>query len=151
MSVNWVEQAKRVFEIEKPEHFTNFNHCDECWDHDQILLKHTIDSISINELGNPAWDPICFCSNDGKKYYMPALIRLCFETLGSDFYFSQLLFHLELDGARNSFYLSCSQQQRQFIFDFIEFMILQHTTELELEMCVDEAFRARAIWAGTKD
>jgi hypothetical protein len=149
MRVNWVEQAKQVFDVEKPEHFTNHTHCDECWEHDQTLRQHTFESITINELGNPGWDPICFCSNDGKKYYMPALVRLCLQTVDEDFYFSQLLFHLELDGPKNLFYLSCSEHQRQFVHDFIDYMITNYATELELAMSVDEAFLARDVWAGT--
>lgn len=146
--MDWIEQAKQLFAIEKPEHFTNHTHCDECWEHDKTLLAHSYDSITINDLGNPGWDPICFCSNEGKKYYMPGLIRLCLETVEDDFYFAQLLFHLELDGPNNRFYLSCSDKQRKFIYDFIEFMIIGFSTELEHAMSVDEVFRARDVWAG---
>jgi hypothetical protein len=147
--MDWIEQAKQLFQTEKPAHFTNYLHCEECEEHDQTLLNHDIDTISLDELGSPAWDPICFCSDEGKQYYLPALVRLCLESMDDDFYFAQLLFHLEADGPKNSFYLSCNNEQRRFIFQFIEFIITEHSDELEQSFSVDEAFRAREIWNGT--
>ncbi|VAX05467.1 hypothetical protein MNBD_GAMMA26-1571 [hydrothermal vent metagenome] len=36
--MDWVAKAKELFEMPKPEHFTNFTHCCECDEHDQTLL-----------------------------------------------------------------------------------------------------------------
>ena len=92
--MDWIDRAKYLFKAPKPEHFTNFNHCEECEEHDQTLLALDIDIIGIDELGNPGWDPICFASPEGKKYYLPALIRLSLDTMMDEFYLDQFLFHL---------------------------------------------------------
>jgi hypothetical protein len=84
------------------------------------------------ELGNPGWDPVCFCSNNGKKYYMPAFIRLSLETMREEFYFGQLLFHLEVDGKNNSLFQSCNAEQRKYISDFVEYVINNYSAEIRL-------------------
>ena len=74
--MNWTQHAKQLFQMPKPEHFTNHCHCCECAEHDATLLAYDVDSIGREQLGNPGWDPSCFASVEGLLYYMPALIRL---------------------------------------------------------------------------
>ncbi len=145
--VSIIEQAKKMFKSIRPEHFTNFGHCEECLEHDQTLLKWDIDTIGIPELGNPGWDPMCFCSFEGKKYYMPALIRLSLETIYTEFYFSQLLFHLEHNGLNNEFYQNCSYEQRKFIADYLSYMFDNYSKEISLNCCENEFFRTLEIWS----
>ena len=144
--MNWVKEAKRIFNIPKPEHFTNYKHCEECAEHDETLLNHSIDSISLLELGNPGWDPVCFCSDNGKKYYMPAFIRLSLETMREEFYFGQFLFHLEGDGKDNNLFQSCNIEQRKFIIDFIEHVIDKYSKEIELNGYENETLKVHEIW-----
>lgn len=145
--MDWIKEAKRIFYTEKPTHFTDYHHCSECLEHDQTLINSSIDKISMEELGKPSWDPICFCSNDGKKYYMPALIRLSLETINNDFYLDQFLFHMSGNGKDNDFFISCSDEQRKFISNFIEYIIHGYPSQLEKNMCTNEALAALDIWA----
>ena len=144
--MNLFDEAKLVFNEIKPAHFTNFNHCEECAEHDRTLLETDVDQISLNELGNPGWDPLCFCSEVGKKYYLPALIRLSLDTVGTDFYFGQFLFHLELDGENNALFSSCSSPQRQLVAKFIALMIENHAAKLDRNGCAQQALRVYEIW-----
>ena len=75
----WVVEAARVFEVKKPQHFTNHTHCCECTEHDEVLRAHDRDTIGIEQLGNPGWDPMCLCTVEGFQYYFPALVRLCLD------------------------------------------------------------------------
>ena len=86
-------------------------------------MSHTADTISLNELGNPGWDPICFVSSiDGFRYYLPAFARLSCGK-GDDYYLGQFLFHL------NSGRISeLSQAERTAVADFLE----------ELADCISE-------------
>ncbi len=140
-------EAGRLFTAEKPEHFTDYRHCCECAEHDETLRNTDIKQIGLAELGNPGWDPLCFCSADGMKYYLPALVRLSLDTVNEDFYFAQLLFHLEYAGAENRLINSCSSMQRRFIADFLKFMIEQHPEQIEENFCSDEALRAYQLWS----
>ena len=144
--MDWINEAKRIFRVEKPNHFTDYKHCEECEEHDQTLINASIDAIGLDELGNPGWDPICFSSPEGKQYYMPSLIRLSLDTMDDDFYFGQLLFHLE-GGWGNELYLACSQQQRGFIKAFVEYVIIQHTVQIEANGYEDEALAVQEIWS----
>lgn len=146
---DWVSRAKLVFAAEKPAHFTNFQHCDECAEHDQTLLNGSLDGIGLAELGSPAWDPICFATAQGKLYYLPALIRLGLQTLGNEFYLAQLLFHLEVDGAQNDLYRACNAAQRQFVRDFLEYLILTYPDALQRNFCADDALRVFEKWSQT--
>lgn len=145
--MNWVNTAKQIFQIAQPEHFTNFNHCEECADHDETLRSFTVDTITLTELGNPAWDPLCFCSAKGMKYYLPAMIRLTLESVSEDFYFEQMLFHLGYGGQGNRFLQSCNQQQRTLVADFLSYMIKTFPSEIETNMCAEDALSAQLLWS----
>ncbi len=145
--MDWVKEARHVFKADRPDHFTNYMHCEECAEHDNTLSQSDIDAIGLDELGNPGWDPICFCTNEGKKYYMPAFIRLSLETIYGESYLGQFLFHLEGNGEDNELYASCSRQQREFIASFVEHMINSYPKELESGCHADEALRVHQIWS----
>jgi hypothetical protein len=80
----------------RPAHFTNYTHCEECAEHDATLLAHTPDTISLEVIGNPGWDPLCYVDTQGLHYFMPGLARLALGS-GHDYYLGQFLFHLSPD------------------------------------------------------
>ena len=145
--VDWFDEAKRVFLVEKPEHFTDFNHCEECADHDETLRSSSVEQIGLEQLGNPGWDPLCFCSTEGLKYYLPALVRLSVETIEREFYFEQLLFHLAYAGAENRLLQGCSASQREFVAAFLAHMIFTYPNELERNTSVEEALSTHELWS----
>ena len=145
--MDWEKEAREKFAVKKPKHFTDFEHCLECAEHDETLLGSSIDQIGIDELGNPGWDPMCFCSAEGIEYYFPALVRLSLITAtNEDFYFAQLLFHLEYGGKQNRFLQHCSVPQREFVVRFIEHMIATYPGEIEENMCATEALNTYELW-----
>jgi hypothetical protein len=81
--MDWIQEARRLFTVPKPVLFTNYRHCCECAEHDETLLTADIDSIDLQQLGNPGWDPLCFTSAESLLSYMPALIRLTLETMAT--------------------------------------------------------------------
>ena len=145
-SQDWIESAHRLFAVPKPEHFTNYTHCCECAEHDETLIGKDVHSIGMDELGNPGWDPLSFCSGEGMLYYTPALIRLSFETLNGDFYFADLLFHLEYLGEENRYLKACNRRQREFIAGFVNHMILNHPDKLDQTGDPDAALRVAELW-----
>ena len=90
---------------------------------------------------------MCFCSATGIEYYFPALVRLSLDTAtNDDFYFAQLLFHLEYGGTENRFLKHCSAEQREFIARFLEHMITTYPDEIEESMCTEDAFNVYQLW-----
>ena len=148
--MDWKNQAKQIFDMPKPEHFTNYRHCCECAEHDQTLLSCDVDSIGLAELGNPGWDPLCFCSPEGFIYYMPALVRLTLDTIDDpkQSYLEQMLFHLIKDGPDNRFVSACNEEQRKFVAEFLEYLIAEHAEQIAGEVfTADDILRAHEIWS----
>ncbi|NLI79062.1 MAG: hypothetical protein GX442_21795 [Candidatus Riflebacteria bacterium] len=135
-----------MFAVPRPDHFTNHLHCCECAEHDETLRQADLETIGLKELGNAGGDPLCFCSDEGKRYLMPALIRLCLETMDGEFYLAQFLFHLMADGGGNSLFKSCSVAQREFLARVLGFVVLTWPAELEQSGCLEDLWQAMAIW-----
>ena len=147
--MDWKQQAKLIFNVQKPAHFGDYRHCCECAEHDQTLLAFDADSIGLAQLGNPGWDPLCFSSAEGLMYYMPALIRLTLDTMDNprETYVDQLLFHLIQDGMDNRLVSACSKEQRDFVADFLEYLVEKHCSQIEAGVFTsDDILKAHEVW-----
>lgn len=75
--------------IGRPEHFTNFTHCEECAEHDELLRMRDRETLCLEDVGNPGWDPICFCSSSGspttslRLHALPWPSRVPSSTIGT--------------------------------------------------------------------
>jgi hypothetical protein len=148
--MDWKQQAKIVFDVPKPIHFGNYQHCCECADNDQTLLASDVDSIDLEQLGNPGWDPLCFSSVEGLLYYLPALIRLTLDTIDNprETYLDQMLFHLIRDGAGNLLVNACNEEQREFVAGFLEYVVENYAHQIEAGVySSDDILRAHEIWS----
>lgn len=138
--------------ISRPDHFTNYVHCEECAEHDELLRARTRETLAIQDVGNPGWDPMCFSSPEGIAFYMPSLVRLAFaEPLGGyGWYGDQLLFHLYSGGTENGLYKYCNAEQRLAIAVLLSAMIECRAADIKSISSVDEFFRAYEIWSHEK-
>ncbi len=127
-----LRKIEQVFAaIEKPEHFTEYEHCDECKEHDDTLLARTRDTLRREDLGSAGWDPVNFCSAEGIGYLFPALSRFALlPSLWSDrdWYGSQLIWHLSYEGGSNRFLAWCSPNQCDAVYE-----LLRHLQETRLQ------------------
>jgi GrpB-like predicted nucleotidyltransferase (UPF0157 family) len=147
---DWKQQAKVIFDGPKPAHFVDYRHCCECAEHDETLSRFDVDSIDLQQLGNPGWDPLCFSSSEGLIYYMPALIRLTLDTIDKPQhrYLDQMLFHLIKDGADNMLVSACSKEQREFIADFLEYLMDDYCAQIDDGVFTsDDILRVHEIWS----
>jgi hypothetical protein len=141
-----LDAVRRAFSsCRRPAHFTDHLHCDECADHDRTLLERTSETVTLADIGNPGWDPICFITPEGFAYYLPGLARLSIEASG---YGPQFFLHLISDGPRNARFKHCSPDQRMAVADFLRYFIDTRADELDEECAADNAFRALEIWSG---
>jgi len=131
--MDWNQEAKRLFNVAKPAHFTNYRHCCECAEHDATLVTADVDAISLEQLGHPGWDPLCFAAVEGLLYYLPALIRLTLETMDTpqERYLDQLLLHLLRDGKDNDLVRACSKEQRAFIAGFLTYLMEIYSAQID--------------------
>jgi len=147
--MDWKQQAKLIFNVQKPAHFADYRHCCECAEHDQTLLEFDVDSIGLPQLGNPGWDPLCFSSAEGLMYYLPALIRLTLDTMDSprETYLDQMLFHLVQDGPGNRLFSACNKEQRKFVADFLEYLVENYCSKIDDGVFTsDEILRTHEVW-----
>ena len=85
---------------EKPAHFTNYKHCEECAEHDELLRNHNRASLEIEHVGNLCWCPIPFASAEGVAYYFTRLARLSLDEPTHEYgwYAETLAIHLSSRG-----------------------------------------------------
>ncbi len=87
-------EIRRAFaDVPRPEQFTDCRQSSDRAAHEETLRAHTPDTISLEEVGNAGWDPICFVTIEGFKYFMPGLARLALARG----YIAEFLFQLNDD------------------------------------------------------
>jgi len=144
-----IDAVQHAFAAEpRPEHFTDHRHCCECAEHDALLASRDLESLRLEDVNNAGWDPICFVTAEGLRYYLPALVRLALKSATSaDWYLPQLLFHLTYDGPQNRRVMCCSAAQQRAIA-----AVLWHVVETRPALIVrygieDDLKRALEIWS----
>lgn len=108
------------------------------------------DTLTLEDVGNPGWNPIPFITPEGFAYYLPALARLALqeEPYGYDWFGFWFVWHLLSDGPRNARFNHCSPHQRQAVAAFVKHLIDTRADKLESAGGADEALRAHEIWSG---
>lgn len=118
-----LRRTRTVFaDVPRPAHFTNHRHCEECADHDRTLQAFDPGTIGLEQLGSPAWDPMCFVTVEGFLYYFPAMVRLVVERSGNDAYLEQFLFHVTYEGENSRFFRHLGPKQRAVVLDVLHFI-----------------------------
>ena len=135
--------------VQKPEHFTNYAHCDECAEHDEVLLRRTRETLQRTDLGNAGWDPLSFCSPEGIAYLFPALARFSLIPdvwTDNDWYIDQFLFHLSYQGPENKFLLWCDADRRAAVYNLLRHLAYSRQ-ELTRDAACDKALSvATSAW-----
>ena len=112
----------------RPAHFTDPRHCPECKDHDDALCSKSVETLTLAEVGNSCWDPICFITPEGMQYYFPALVRLALTQNAEhelyDPYIYQFLKHISTPNGWHSKFSCFTQIQKEAVL-----MVLKHILE----------------------
>lgn len=151
MGMDAIAAIDRAFgPVPKPGHFTNYSHCQECAEHDDLLRNRDRGTLSLQDLSNAGSDPFCFCSAEGMAFYMPSLVRLALATpvAGHDWYGDRLLFRLYSGATENPLYKYCSESQRAAVATLLHELIVNHADTIDAYQSSDEFLRAYDIWSG---
>jgi hypothetical protein len=147
------EQILDLFEqafgsLSRPEHFTNYRHCDECWEHDEVLRGRTRETLAIEDVGSQAWNPITMTTPEAFAYWLPALARLALEPMpkGWDWYGYIILFELRWNGPRNERWAQCNAEQRAAVCALLEHLYSTRQEEIGIYGCSYELMEALEIW-----
>ena len=139
--------------VDKPEHFTEYTHCEECAEHDELLRSRDRSNLQLVDVGNPGWDPLCYTTPEGFAYYFPALARIALEppTPQHDWYVPQLLFHLTYNEARNRHFLFFTPPQRLAVLNLLNHLQRTRTPLLEKFMSSTELAEAQKFGRTSAD
>jgi hypothetical protein len=137
--------------VSRPEHFTNFQHCEECLEHDQTLLSRAREDLTLEHLGQPGWDPVCFATPTAKAYLMPQLARLALQKSGSnvDWYGSQLIFHLYSGHTSNDLWQFCNPSQKKAVASLLLHLIDSRSNLIDKYCDTDDILRCYELRAGS--
>ena len=129
--------------IPRPETMVrNPNHCDECADHEAVMQRVTPEALALNEVGSPAWDPVCFLSDEAFCYFMPGFARLALEDDGA--YLWQFFFHLDQGFRVDAF----NAEQRRAVAALVDYIGDNMIEALIDNMAEAEFDRVQASLAG---
>lgn len=132
--------------VARPEHFTNYTHCCECAEHDELLRSRDRDTLRVEDVNNPGWDPLCFCSPEGFAYFFPSLARFALADGQSGWYGDQLLFHLYSGFDENQFYRYCTPSQRHAVSALLAHLIETRAEVIDASAASDEFLRCHELW-----
>lgn len=145
-----LQRIQQAFEsCRRPMHFTDHTHCDECAEHDELLRSRDLQTLRIEDVGNPGNDPICFATSEGFTYYFPALARLALSKPDEEYgwYGSVLLFHLVGDGRRNRRFMACTPDQRRIVVQFLKHLVETRAAVVDEHCSADDLVQALEIWS----
>jgi hypothetical protein len=140
---------KAFGEVERPTHFTDFAHCQECAD-DATLLARPRERLRRKDLGTSGWDPVTFTSAQGLAYLMPTLARFAFAPGGRKcgWYGDQLAWHLSCDGCANRLFQACTVVQRSAVRILVEHLVAGRSKVISENCCEREYSEALEVWQG---
>ena len=132
--LNAIDNAFRS--VTRPAHFTNYKHCEECAEHDNLLRSRDRATLRIQDVENAGWNPLVFLTPEGFVYYFPALARLALSSNGEEFLTSFVPFHLyelltDQEGGRHPWLSALSKEQCNAILCFVCFVADQKKSILE--------------------
>lgn len=144
-STEWFEEAKEVFDVPKPERFTNCS-CLECREHQERLSATNVDWMTIDDL-DVDYSAITMASPEGQKYYLPALMRIAMETVDSGDFLSTLMLILSYKGSENRLLEICDRKQAELVSRFLEHLIEQYPAQLDSMLLTDEVLETHELWS----
>jgi hypothetical protein len=132
----------------RPDHFTNFRHCCECAEHDELLRSRDRETLGIEDVGNPGWDPLCFTSAECLLYFLPALGRLALEQPADNlnWYGPQLHFHLTYADTSNRILGAASPEQRRAVAHLLTHIVETRAALCETWSCREDLLAAAELW-----
>jgi hypothetical protein len=141
MDINsFVEDTYKLFEsFSKPQFATDFNHCEECQDHNDEVNGVSRRELSPEQIGTVCWGISSFLTPHAMGYYIPRFIELAVkghsDKEGAP-YMCLFINQIGLNSASKQFLLF-SKEQRQAVRDSLVILKVHHINTLA-EYCWDD-------------
>lgn len=144
-----VDELYEAFsDCRRPEHFTDHEHCDECFEHDETMRKATLRSLSAVEMGTAGWSPLSFLTEEGFAYYMPRFMEMAVrleKNRHGESFASHFLFHLapSLDYDR---FKNFDQRKCTIILSSLQHLLNEHRKKVVEEFIQEDLENAITYW-----
>ena len=137
----------------RPAHFTDYRHCKECLEHDELLRSRNLDTLTIADVGNIGWTPIPITTPAAFSYLFPALARLSLDEPDDVYgwYFPELLFHLTYRDAENERLRHLAAQQRHAVVAFLRYASVTKRPLIAAFRCKADVRKAIDLWTQKVD
>lgn len=145
-----IAAVDKAFEgIERPEHFTNFTHCEECAEHDETLRAKTREALTRQDLGTLGWNPITFCHLEAKAYLFPRLARELLAEPDNTYgwYGPEFISLVYRPLEDNDFRKYCHDQQRAVVLALILYVIESRASLVESYFCAEDFLACHQEWS----
>jgi hypothetical protein len=83
------------------------------------MATNTLESLSFEDVGNPGWNPTCLLSQEGFRYWFPALVRIACEDQQNGYWEDLFGFFLRPDHGRQQAFHPREQGVILQIFDWL--------------------------------
>jgi hypothetical protein len=136
--------------IERPEHFTNWMHCDECWEHDETLRGIDLATMTVEDVPSESWDPITMCTPHALAYLIPTLARMALAPEHAEWgwYGDRLIHQLAWNGPSNERWRFCTPAQRRAVLALLEhIMNTRGGLVRSYYVCEEYLFQAIDTWS----
>jgi hypothetical protein len=133
----------------KPAHSTNFEHCPECAEYDELLMSVAREDLTIEQIGTVCWGPVAFLTPDAMAYYLPRLMELALAGVPNkdrEPFFVQFLNQIGLHDPTEPQFSRLELHHKALVFRCIDQLGSKYRKEIEEECCEDWLIDALAKW-----
>ncbi|MFC4820321.1 hypothetical protein [Dokdonella ginsengisoli] len=134
----------------KPEHSTNYSHCEECAEYDLLLRSVARTELTVAQIGTVAWGAIPFLTPQALAYYFPRLAELALRgerNVEGDSFVCQFLNQV-LSQGKGSPQLSClGSEHRLLVLRCMDFIADVHLEEIEAQCYADVLQESILAWS----
>jgi hypothetical protein len=126
----------------RPDHFTKFDHCPECAEHDESLRDLELNEIGPTQVGHRGYGPISFLTAEALAYCMPRFLEMVLmdekNNQGDDF-IGDLILHLvptenfDRFSGYTSKELTAVLDTLDYIYESMQGVVKRNSIERELE------------------
>ena len=144
-----INNAYKEFSFfERPMHFTDYKHCEECEDHDETMRSCNLRDIGAKEVGNPGWSPLPLLTEHALGYVMPRLIEMALnleKNADGDIFIFDFLLCLTPNKEYKRFN-NYSSGQINIIQQCLKYIKNNYTSYIDECMCEEELQEAISTW-----
>jgi hypothetical protein len=142
------EIDKAFGSVTRPERFTVADGDPEAMDHEALLSSRDLETLRLEDVNRPGYNPMTECLLPGYSYYFPALARLALVPPVDpwNWYASLLLDKLRLHEDGNDFYSYCNPAQRAAVAGLLRHIVETRASTVSASLDPEDFVQCLKSW-----